>query len=104
MASSPLKPCSWARASDAIARLNACPRVLTQGESNLTDTVREFAQIASEDVRDGDSLYTSSLDEVARDASPKTRAELRAAQTTAIAALHGYRAWLDAHLPVEART
>ena len=44
------------RVADAIGRLNACPGVLAQGERNLTDTVREFAQIASDDVRDGDSV------------------------------------------------
>jgi uncharacterized protein (DUF885 family) len=86
------------RVRDAIARLRACPSVLATGETNLTDTVREFAQIASEDVRDGDSLYTTSLDELARDASPATRAELRSAQRIALDALHGYRAWLDAHM------
>ena len=82
----------------AIARLRACPRVLEQGRTNLTQTVREFAQIASEDIRDGDSLYTTTLDEVARDASPATKRELAAAQSVALSALHGYRAWLDAHM------
>jgi uncharacterized protein (DUF885 family) len=82
----------------AVARLRACPGVLVQGRRNLTDTVREFAQIASEDIRDGDALYTTSLDEVARDASPATRTDLAAAQTVALNALHGYRAWLDAHM------
>ena len=67
------------RVSDAIGRLRACPRVLTEGRANLTDTVREFAQIASEDVRDGDSLYTTTLDGLARDVAPQRRAELRAA-------------------------
>lgn len=86
------------RLGDAIARLKACPRVLAQGRANLTQTVREFAQIASEDIRDGDSLYTTSLDELAKDASPAVRAELPAAQRTALDALHGYRAWLDAHM------
>ena len=47
------------RARDAIGRLRACPRVLDQGRANLTDVVAEFAQIASEDIRDGDSLYTT---------------------------------------------
>jgi uncharacterized protein (DUF885 family) len=84
------------RARDAIGRLRACPGVLSAGEANLTDTVREFAQIASEDVRDGDSLYTTSLDEIARGASAKTRVELRAASKSALASLHAYRAWLDA--------
>ncbi|MEO9027015.1 MAG: DUF885 domain-containing protein [Candidatus Tumulicola sp.] len=86
------------RARDAIARLRACPRVLTEGEANLTDTVREFAQIASEDVRDGDSLYTTTLGGVARGATPGTQRELHAAVATALAALHAYRVWLDAHM------
>ncbi len=82
----------------AIARLRACPRVLAQGRANLTQAVREFAQIASEDIRDGDSLYTTTLDEVAKDASPGVRAELPSAQRTALDALHGYRGWLDTHM------
>ncbi len=86
------------RVRAAIARLRACPRVLDQGRANLTDTVREFAQIASEDIRDGDSLYTTTLDEVARDVSPPTRSQLKQAQTVALNALHAYRAWLDGHM------
>ena len=86
------------RLHSAIARLRACPRVLAQGRANLTDTVREFAQIASEEIRDGDSLYTTTLDEVARDVSPATRRELAQAQSVALTALHGYRAWLDARM------
>jgi uncharacterized protein (DUF885 family) len=86
------------RIQSAIARLRACPRVLDQGEANLTQTVREFAQIASEDIRDGDTLYTTTLDEIARDVSPATRAQLTQAQSVALHALHGYRAWLDARM------
>ncbi len=86
------------RIRSAIARLRACPGVLAQGRANLTQPVREFAQIASEDIRDGDSLYTTTLDEVARGASPAARAELTGAQATALRALHGYRAWLDANM------
>jgi uncharacterized protein (DUF885 family) len=86
------------RVHDAIARLRACPHVLDQGRANLTQTVREFAQIASEDIRDGDSLYTTSLNEVARDTSPETQRALAQAQSVALTALHAYRAWLDAHM------
>jgi uncharacterized protein (DUF885 family) len=82
----------------AIARLRACPRVLDQGRANLTDTVREFAQIASEDIRDGDSLYTTTLDEIAKDTSPATRSDLTQAQGVALRALHAYRAWLDSRM------
>jgi uncharacterized protein (DUF885 family) len=86
------------RIKDAIARLRACPRVLEQGRANLTQPVREFAQIASEDIRDGDSLFTTSLDAVAGDVSPATRAQLSQAQSECLGALHAYRSWLDAHM------
>jgi uncharacterized protein (DUF885 family) len=86
------------RIRSAIARLRACPRVLSQGKANLTQTVREFAKIASEDIRDGDALYTTTLDEVARDVSPATRSDLKVAQSQALSALHAYRAWLDSHM------
>jgi uncharacterized protein (DUF885 family) len=82
----------------AIARLRACPAVLEQGKSNLTDTVREFAKVASEDVGSGDALYTTSLDAIAGDVSPATRAQLHAAQSIALQALHAYKAWLDSRM------
>ena len=91
------------RVRAAIARLRACPRVLAQGRANLTQTVREFAQIASEDIRDGDSLYTTTLDDVARDTSPGTQRDLAAAQQVALKALHAYRTWLDAQMRASAR-
>jgi uncharacterized protein (DUF885 family) len=86
------------RIRSAIARLRACPRVLAQGRANLVQPVREFAQIASEDIRDGDSLYTTTLDEIARGVSPAERNDLTAAQKVALDALHSYRAWLDANM------
>ncbi len=86
------------RVRAAIARLRACPHVLDQGQANLTQTVREFAQIASEDIRDGDSLYTTTLTEAARDTSPETQRALAQAQAVALTALHSYRTWLDAHM------
>lgn len=86
------------RVRDAIARLRACPHVLEQGRANLTQPVREFAQIASEDIRDGDSLYTTTLTEAARETSPETQRALAQAQSVALTALHAYRTWLDGHM------
>jgi uncharacterized protein (DUF885 family) len=83
------------RVRAAIARLRACPRVLEEGKANLSDTVREFAQAAYEDVANGDALYTTSLDALTHDVSPQTRTDLRAAQKTALQALHSYGAWLQ---------
>lgn len=82
------------RVRDAIARLRACPVVLAEGKRNLGDPVREFAQAAYEDVANGDALYTTSLDALAHDVSPQTRSDLRAAQGSALHALHAYGAWL----------
>jgi uncharacterized protein (DUF885 family) len=86
------------RVRDAIGRLRACPGVLAEGRANLTDTVREFAQIAAEDIRDGDSLYTTTLDALARDASPQRRVEMRAEASAALAALHAFRSWLEGNM------
>ncbi|HEX4014394.1 MAG TPA: DUF885 domain-containing protein [Candidatus Cybelea sp.] len=86
------------RIQSAIARLRACPRVLAQGKAALTQPVREFAQIASEDIRDGDALYTTSLNEVASDAPAQMRQQLAEAQKIALDGLHGYRAWLDSRM------
>ncbi|MFN2527972.1 MAG: DUF885 domain-containing protein [Candidatus Baltobacteraceae bacterium] len=87
------------RVRDAIGRLRACPTVLAQGKANLTDPVREFGVVASQDIASGEALFTTSLDSIATNASPKTKADLKAAQTQALSALHAYKAWVDWHLP-----
>ncbi|MBV9971835.1 MAG: DUF885 domain-containing protein [Candidatus Eremiobacteraeota bacterium] len=86
------------RVRDAIGRLRACRGVLEQGKANLTDAVREFGKVASEDIASGDALYTSSLDALAAPASARTKADLKSAQADALAALHDYKRWVDAHL------
>lgn len=86
------------RAKDAIGRLRACAGVLEQGKKNLTDVVREFAQVASDDIASGDSLYTRSLDNLTTGAQPQTKAQLQSARASALAALHDYKKWIDTHL------
>jgi len=86
------------RVRDAIGRLRACRGVLEQGKANLTDAVREFGKVASEDIASGDALYTTSLDALAAPASARTKADLKSAQADALAALHDYKRWVDAHL------
>ena len=85
------------RLQDAIARMHACRTVLAQGKANLTDPVREFAQVASQDIAQGDGLYTTSLNVLAEHASPARKAELKAAQTDVLSALHDFKAWIDAN-------
>lgn len=86
------------RARDATARLRACRGVLEQGKKNLTDVVREFAQVASEDIASGDSLYTRSLDSLTAGVGPQTKADLESARSDALTALQAYKSWIDAHL------
>lgn len=87
------------RIKDAIARLHACRQVLEDGKKNLTDPVREFGQVASEDIAAGDALFTTSLDAVAaHGVSAATKVQLKAAQQDALSALHDYKRWVDAHL------
>ncbi|MBV8689766.1 MAG: DUF885 family protein, partial [Candidatus Eremiobacteraeota bacterium] len=86
------------RLRDAIGRLGACRGVLNQGKANLTDPVREFGKVASEDIASGDALYTTSLDALAATASARTKADLKSAQADALSALHDYKRWVDAHL------
>ncbi|MBV9148636.1 MAG: DUF885 domain-containing protein [Candidatus Eremiobacteraeota bacterium] len=93
----PFAPVS-VRVRDAIGRLHECRRVLDQGKANLTDTVREFGKVASEDIASGDALFTTSLDALAQTASPALKAQLKPAQADALSALHDYKRWVDAHL------
>lgn len=86
------------RARDAAARLRACRRVLAEGTANLTDAVREFGTVASEDVAGAGPLFTNSLDALTVGISPERSRELYAARDDALAALRAYKHWVDAHL------
>lgn len=88
------------RMRDAIGRLNGCRKVLEDGKKNLTDPVREFGQVASEDIASGAALFTTSLDAIAaQGVSASTKAQLKTAQHEALSALDDYKAWVDANMP-----
>jgi uncharacterized protein (DUF885 family) len=86
------------RARDAVSRMRQCPRVLSQGEANLTEPVREFGQVASEELAGADPLFTQSLEDLTPGISDVQKAQLHAARDQALTALHNYKHWLDAHL------
>ncbi|HXN09106.1 MAG TPA: DUF885 family protein, partial [Candidatus Acidoferrales bacterium] len=86
------------RARDATSRLRQCPRVLAQGEANLTEPVREFGQVASEELAGADPLFTQSLEDLTPGISDAQKAQLHAARDQALVALHNYKRWVDAHL------
>jgi uncharacterized protein (DUF885 family) len=87
------------RARDAAARMRQCARVLEQGERNLTDPVREFGIVASQEIAGADPLFTTSLESLTPGLTPAQRANLYAARDAALRALHAYKAWVDRHLP-----
>jgi uncharacterized protein (DUF885 family) len=86
------------RAHDAASRMRQCARVLAQGERNLTEPVREFGQVASEEIAGADPLFTESLQDLTPGLSTSQKTQLYAARDQALAALHDYRRWVDAHL------
>jgi len=85
------------RAHNATARLRACRGVLATGKTNLTAPVREFAEVASEDIASGDALFTQSLLALTPGISSGDRVALFAARDDALAALHDFRRWVDAN-------
>lgn len=87
------------RAHDAAARMRQCVTVLAQGERNLTEPVREFAVVASEDIAGADPLFTQSLQALTPGLTAGQKAELYSARDQALRALHEHKRWIDAHLP-----
>ena len=85
------------RARNATARLRACRGVLATGKTNLTSPVREFAEVASEDIASGDALFTQSLLALTPGISSSDKKALFAARDDALSALHAFRKWIDAN-------
>jgi uncharacterized protein (DUF885 family) len=84
------------RALAAAARLRKMPALLEQGERNLRQPVRLYAQLAIESARSIDSLFTDSLMTLAKDLSPAERQDLVSARDAALKALDGFADRLDA--------
>src|SRR6185312_553658 len=63
------------RARAATARLKAMPAMLQQGEKNLTEPVKLFAQLAIDSARAIDPLFTQGLMTLAKDLPPNEHKE-----------------------------
>ena len=87
------------RALAAAQRLSKMPAFLEQGKKNLTRPVSLYAKLAVASARGGDDLYGASLMTLAVDLSPEERAALTKARDGALAALHGFAAWLEERIP-----
>jgi uncharacterized protein (DUF885 family) len=86
------------RALAAMARMKQMPGLLEQGQQNLREPVRLYAQLAIESARTGDSLFTESLRPIATQLNPAEMQEFVRAREAALAALHGYADWLEQRL------
>ena len=87
------------RALAATARLGKMPALIEAGKQRLAHPVRLYAQLAIQSARSIDGLFTDSLAPLAATLPPAERAELDAARTRALAAVHGFADWLEARLP-----
>jgi uncharacterized protein (DUF885 family) len=88
------------RAVAAAARLRAMPAMLAQGEKNLRQPVKLFAQLAIASARAIDPLFNDSLmTTLAKDIAPNEREELSKARDAALGAIHGFADHLEKELP-----
>jgi uncharacterized protein (DUF885 family) len=87
------------RARSATARLKAMPAMLAQGEKNLKQPVKLFAQLAIASARAIDPLFKDSLMTLATDLPPNEKEELTKARDAALTAIHDFADHLEKRLP-----
>ena len=87
------------RALAATARLRAMPAMLAQGEKNLEQPVKLFAQLAIDSARAIDPLFNQSLMTLAKDLPPNEHKELSEARDAALSAIHAFADRLEQRLP-----
>ncbi len=86
------------RALAATARLRAMPNMLAEGQKNLTQPVRLYAQLAIESARSIDPLFTTSLMTLAGDLTPAQLTEFEQARDGALKAIHSFADQLESRL------
>ncbi|MBA3962936.1 MAG: DUF885 domain-containing protein [Chthoniobacterales bacterium] len=87
------------RAQAATERLRAMTAMLAQGERNLKEPVKLFAQLAIASARAIDPLFQDSLMTLAQDRSPNEHKSLVEARDAALAAIHHFADDLEKRLP-----
>jgi uncharacterized protein (DUF885 family) len=87
------------RARAATTRLQAMPAMLAQGEKNLAQPVKLFAQLAIASARAIDPLFNDSLMTLAQGLPPNEYKSLVEARDGALKAIHDYADHLEKQLP-----
>ena len=89
-------PFDAARSAEIVRRIQAIPQIIADAETNLKDPYRPLAELSVNQLKD----IRPRLEEMARQLkpflAPASAAQLDPAMQAAIAALEGYRAWLEA--------
>lgn len=92
-------PFDETRSAEILGRVQAIPRILTDGEANLKDPAGPLAQLSIHQLQD----IGPRLEEMARELKPflkpATASQLDPAARAAIRALEEYRGWLQQRLP-----
>lgn len=95
-------PFSDERAGIIVRRMGRIPRTIKDGEDNLERggaMARPFAMLAIEELKDIGPRLQRAVESLTPLMPGKTPAELKTAADQAIAALEGYREWLNKRLP-----
>jgi hypothetical protein len=95
----PPPPFDEARSAEIVRRIQAIPRIIADGETNLRDPARPLAQLSIHQLND----IGPRLEEMARELkphlTPASAAKLDPTVQAAVEALVSYRRWLEQRLP-----
>jgi uncharacterized protein (DUF885 family) len=95
----PPPPFDAARSRQIVATLNAIPRIVQEGESNLSDARAPFAGLALDALDGVRPKFLTSVKELKPFLNADAAAGLDAAAEQAIAAMEAYREWVKQRLP-----
>ena len=87
------------RARNLILRLQSIPKTIADARQNLSDPVAPFAKIALENLHNVEANLAAVARALQDDMPADLQHDLETATAEAIAALTGYRQWLQAELP-----
>lgn len=95
----PPPPFGARRSTEVLVRLSAFPRVLEEARANLDDARAPFARLALEELQGIGPRLRSAMADLGPRLQTQTARALGPAADKAVAALEGYRGWLEARLP-----
>jgi hypothetical protein len=92
-------PFGEARSAEILRRIQAIPRIITDGELNLKDPSGPLAQLSVEQLKDIRPRLQALGRALRPQLAPASAAQLDPAIEAASQSLEGYRAWLEQRLP-----